>query len=63
MNYYKGHHIHKNPHLVTEKIDENFYAVYNPFINNGLKVLNINQYETLVIFCCCSVSDHTAGEC
>ena len=36
MNYFKDYHIYKNPHLVTEKIDENFYAVYNPFINTNL---------------------------
>lgn len=47
MNYCKDYHIYKNPHLVTEKIDQSFYAVYNPLINNGLKVLNINQYEIL----------------
>ena len=47
MNYFKDYHIYKNPHLVTEKIDQSFYAVYNPLINNGLKVLNINQYEIL----------------
>lgn len=47
MDSDKDCNIYKNPYLVTEKIDKNFYAVFNPFINNGLKILNYNQYKIL----------------
>ena len=47
MKYCKVHTIYKNPYLVSEKIDENFYAIYNPFINSSLKILNINQFKIL----------------
>lgn len=47
MKYDKDFKIYKNPYIVAVPIDKNFYAVYNPFINNGIKVLNANQFELL----------------
>lgn len=46
MDYYKDSYIYKNPYLLTSKINDEFYVIYNRFINNG-KVININQYKIL----------------
>ncbi|TAG41327.1 MAG: radical SAM protein [Cytophagia bacterium] len=39
--------VYKNPHLVIEPIEGDFYVVVNTYINNGLKVINKPQFEIL----------------
>ncbi|GHS90600.1 hypothetical protein FACS1894139_09820 [Planctomycetales bacterium] len=36
---------YKNPNLITGNIDSNFYYVVNPFIKDGIKIINNNQYK------------------
>jgi len=37
----------KNPHLIETKVEENFFLITNPCINDGFKIININQYAIL----------------
>ena len=35
--------IYRNPNLIISRVDDGFYAVMNPFIDNGIKVINKAQ--------------------
>lgn len=37
----------RNPNLIIEQIEEDIYSVVNPFIRNGLKILNSKQLKIL----------------
>lgn len=39
--------LYRNPNLIVSKIDDDFYALINPFIKNGMKVINKNQMAIL----------------
>jgi len=39
--------ISKNPNLIVNKIDNDFYFVVNPFVSNGLQIINVNQFVVL----------------
>lgn len=42
----KQHQIpYKNPNLLVDRIERNFYYVVNPFIKDGMKVINVKQYK------------------
>ena len=41
--------LYRNPNLIINRIDENFYAITNPFIDNGIKVINNFQFAILDI--------------
>jgi len=39
--------IYKNKNLIISRINDNFYSVVNPFVTNGLRVINKDQYCVL----------------
>ena len=39
--------IYKNPNILLGNIDDQFYWVVNPYIKNGLKIINSSQYSIL----------------
>ena len=38
---------YRNPNLIVSRIDDSFFTVTNPFINNGIKVINSAQKTVL----------------
>ena len=41
--------IYRNPNLIISRIDDSFFSVTNPFINDGTKILNKAQMTILDI--------------
>ena len=42
--------IYVNPNIVIVAISDGFYSIANPYIKNGLKVINCRQKKTLDLF-------------
>ena len=40
--------IYKNKNLIISRINDDFYSVVNPFVKNGLRVINKDQHDVLM---------------
>ena len=49
--------VYKNQNLIIVRINDDFYSVVNPFIKNGLRVINKDQYDVLSL-----IEDNTSIE-